>query len=126
MPHDDAVTVGQICDAARRIIRFCSGLDRAGFMADELRQSAIERQLFIIGEAVAGRLSKQFKDAHPDIAWAEMTRMRNILAHGYDFVNLDIIWQTVVEDIPALITTLDPIVGSVDGPTEIDHDDIYR
>lgn len=109
MPHDDGITISQICDAARRIHRFRDGLDRDAFMSDDLRQSAIERQLFIIGEAVASRLSAEFMDAHPEMEWASMKGMRNILAHGYDFVSLDIVWQTITQDIPDLLTSLEPL-----------------
>lgn len=109
MPRDDDITIGQICDAARRILRFADGLTREAFLADELRQSAIERQLFIVCEAVAGRLSDAFRTAHPEIEWAAMRRMRNILAHSYDFVNLDIVWQTIDEDIPRLLSTLESL-----------------
>ena len=109
MPHDDSITIGQICDAMRRIQRFAAGLDRDAFMTDELRQSAIERQLFIVCEAVVSRLSSEFKATYPDIEWSNIKRMRNILAHAYDFVNLDIVWQTVTEDIPKLLTAFEPL-----------------
>jgi uncharacterized protein with HEPN domain len=75
-------------------------------MLDELRQSAVEWQLFIIGEAVASRLSEEYKASHPSIEWRSIKRMRNILAHGYDFVNLDIIWQTIHDDIPHMLYML--------------------
>ena len=45
--------------------------------------------------------------------------MRNRLIHGYDFVDYDILWQTVEEDLPALVAALEPVVTppSEDGKT---------
>jgi uncharacterized protein with HEPN domain len=39
--------------------------------------------------------------------------MRNRLIHGYDFVDYDILWQTVKEDLPPLVAVLEPLVAGL-------------
>lgn len=95
--------------AARRIQTYIEGVDRATFEQDSMLQDAVLRRLEIMGEA-ARRVSQAFKDAHPDIPWRDLIGTRNILIHQYDRVNFDIIWDTVQNDLPALIDQLAPLV----------------
>jgi uncharacterized protein with HEPN domain len=67
------------------------------------------RNLEIIGEA-ARQIPREVKAAHPDLPWTEMQTMRNIVIHEYHGVNLQIIWQTVKEDLPALVPLLEKIL----------------
>jgi uncharacterized protein with HEPN domain len=69
----------------------------------------ILREMTIIGEA-ARRLSQPFMDAHPEIPFAGMISMRNALVHDYDDVRLQWVWATVKEDLPGLLTTLEPLL----------------
>jgi len=50
----------------------------------------------------------------PDIPFAKMTSMRNRLIHAYFDVNLDIVWTTVTEDLPALLPALDSALAQLD------------
>jgi uncharacterized protein with HEPN domain len=54
-----------------------------------------------IGE-LAGHLSDGFKSKHPEMPWREMKDMRNIAAHGYGNFDINKLWETITEDIPAL------------------------
>lgn len=67
------------------------------------------RELLIVGEA-AKRMSDEFKAAHPDIPWRQMSGMRDILVHAYDHVDLDEVWRVVTEDLQELIAALERIV----------------
>jgi uncharacterized protein with HEPN domain len=55
----------------------------------------------VIGEA-AGRLPQEFKDQYPGIEWRDVVAFRNILVHSYFSVKLDIVWETIQYDVPAL------------------------
>ena len=68
-------------------------------MADDKTQSAVMRQLEIIGEATK-RLSEEFRRVHPDLPWREMAATRDRLVHGYFTVKLDIVWNVVEKDLP--------------------------
>lgn len=70
---------------------------------------AVTKSIEIIGEAAA-RISGEFRAAHPEIPWADAVGMRNRLVHGYFEINLDIVWATAAEDVPALASLLRRIV----------------
>ena len=67
----------------------------------------------IIGEA-AGKVSPECRSACPTIPWADITAMRNRLIHAYFDINLDIVWQTVTEELPPLVAELEKILSSRD------------
>ena len=64
----------------------------------------------IIGEA-AGNVTDECREHMPQISWPNIIGMRNRLVHAYFDINLDILWKTVIEDIPPLIAELEKIVG---------------
>ena len=88
---------------ARLILRFVEEVDADSFRGDLLTQSAVLHQMTILGEAVKW-LSATFRAQHPHIAWSDVARMRDRLIHGYDTVDLDIVWDTATEDIPVLLS----------------------
>jgi len=63
----------------------------------------------IIGEA-ANRVSKTGQKQLSQVPWPQIIGMRNRLIRGYDVVDLDLVWQTVTEELPPLITILEKIV----------------
>jgi uncharacterized protein with HEPN domain len=76
-------------------------------------RSAIERQLEIIGEA-ARRVSPEFQRAHLEIAWRNITGLRNILAHEYGEIKVDRIWLIATTNVVELIRLLDPLIPPID------------
>jgi uncharacterized protein with HEPN domain len=40
-----------------------------------------------------------------------MARLRDVLIHRYDVIDLQIVWEVATEDIPVLIERLDPIIA---------------
>lgn len=101
--------VGDILECISRIQRYTQGLGFAEFENDEKTIDAVTRNLEIIGEA-ARQVPARIKEDHPNIPWIEMLTMRNIVIHEYHGVNLDIIWQTVTEDLPPLVPLLQKIL----------------
>lgn len=83
------------------------------FRHDRMRQDAVIRRLEIIGEA-AGRIMKsdrRFAETLPELPLREAYEMRNFISHGYDAVDLGIVWDTITNDIPALRHALDLIMA---------------
>jgi uncharacterized protein with HEPN domain len=115
MWRDDAYLL-DILNAARRVVRYAEDLSWERFRDDSLMQDAILRNLQIIGEA-AQRISPELKSRHPQIPWAPMAGMRNRLVHEYFRLDLERIWQTVREDVPVLMTSIEPLVP----PPEVDE-----
>jgi uncharacterized protein with HEPN domain len=103
--RDDA-TLLDIVNAARLVVEWTSGLAKDAFLADRRTQSAVERQLEILGEATK-RLSMDFREQHPHIPWRQIAGLRDVLIHRYDDVNLDILWETVAVAVPSLLTALE-------------------
>ena len=95
--------------AARLILRFVEETDEDAFRTDLLTQSAVLHQMIILGEAVK-RLSATFRVQHPHIAWSDAARMRDRLVHGYDTVDLGIVWDTATEDVPLLLSRIEPLL----------------
>jgi uncharacterized protein with HEPN domain len=73
-------------------------------------QLAVVRLLEIIGEA-ATRTTEAIREEHPAIPWRQISGMRNRLIHGYDSVDLDIVWSVLTGDLPDLVAQLDAIVN---------------
>ena len=70
---------------------------------------SLVRLLEIVGEA-ANCVSADFREQHPHIPWKKMIELRNRLIHGYFDINLDIVWDTVLEDLPPLVADLEKII----------------
>jgi uncharacterized protein with HEPN domain len=88
---------------------FTAGIDKDTFFSDHKTQAAVIRCLEVMGEAVK-RLSVDVQNKYLDIPWSKLAKMRDVLIHAYDRVNLDIVWDTVHNDIPALILAIESIV----------------
>jgi uncharacterized protein with HEPN domain len=112
MPHPDHVYLADILDAARLIQEFLAGIDREQFLRDPLRESAVIRQLEIIGEA-AKQVSADFRHRHDRIPWRNMAGMRDVLIHAYRGVDLEQVWTAATVSVPALIPVLEPFLPAV-------------
>jgi len=106
MKRDEAVLL-DLVRAARLVLEFKQGIDKATFLEDLKTQSSVLHQLMVMGEA-AKRLSDDFRDQHPEIPWRLIAGMRDNLIHGYDIVDLEEVWKTVDRDVPQLLAWLEP------------------
>ena len=100
MNERDALFLGHLLDAAADIEAFTAEGHKA-FMADRKTQSAVIRQLEIIGEAVKN-LSVALTQSEPAIPWRQIAGARDRLIHAYFSVDLDAVWSMVQQDLPAL------------------------
>ena len=82
-------------------IRKYSVEGRERFEKDELVQNWILRHLEIIGEA-AGNVSLATRKKAVGVPWQEIIGMRNILAHEYFGIDLEIIWNVVEKELSKL------------------------
>ena len=108
MQKDDAYLLDML-NAARKIRAFSADLSRESFDHSELHQYALVRLIEIIGEA-ARRVSEEGKQSYPQIAWKQISGMRNRIVHDYTRIDLELVWQTIQFDIPSLIVQLEPLV----------------
>jgi uncharacterized protein with HEPN domain len=93
-----------IIDAIQRINRHIGTMDLDTFLRDEKTQDAVIRNLEIIGEAARNieRYHPDFAAEHAFVPWGIAYEMRNVLAHGYFMVDLEIVWKTIHNDLPVL------------------------
>jgi uncharacterized protein with HEPN domain len=88
------------------------GKTRDDLQTDRMLNLALVRLLEIVGEA-ASRTPPDERAQYPEIPWSQIVGLRNRLIHGYDSVDLEILWQIVNRDLPPLIAVLEQIVTSV-------------
>jgi len=115
MPRDPRAFVWDVRSAADKIASFVRGKTVDEFVRDDLLNSAVERQLEIIGEAL-----NQLTKAAPDMAGRiedlpKIVGLRNILIHGYAIVKRELLWRAVQENLPQLRTTVDRLLESAEG-----------
>ncbi len=92
---------------------FVAGMDFDAFADNEEKTLAVVHALQIVGEA-ASKLPRSITRLHPEIPWAKMTGMRNFIVHGYFLVDLEIVWRTVKEDLPALRVTISQLLADLE------------
>jgi uncharacterized protein with HEPN domain len=112
MWRDEALLL-DILLAARDALEFSRDLTRESFASSKLHQHAIVRVLGIVGEA-AGKVSREFRDAHPEVPWKQIVGLRNRLIHDYTNVDLARVWEVVTEHVPELIARIEPLVPPPD------------
>ena len=113
MPHPDESYLRDVLDAARLIRQFVEGVDLESFRADPMRNSAVIRQLEIMGEATK-QLSLPLRQANPDIRWRTIAGMRDVLIHGYRGVDLAEVYKAATVSIPDLIPRFERILAGID------------
>ena len=104
---------------AARIQHILACIEKIQYLAKQLHtqdrfeqmwveQDAIIRNLEVIGEASVN-ISADLKQRYPDVLWAEMKGMRNVIVHRYFGVELHRIWNTVINDIPLVKAQIEQI-----------------
>jgi uncharacterized protein with HEPN domain len=102
MERDARAFLWDIQQAVIAIQEFTRGMDSTSYADSALVRSAVERQFEIIGEAL-NRLAKAAPDLAQEIPnLREIVGFRNILIHGYAFVDHGRVWQISVEFVPEL------------------------
>lgn len=93
------------------------------FLADKRTQQAVIMSLIVIGEAATKVMDGyvEFTQAHADVPWRSMRNMRNRMAHGYFDINLDVVWETVQEWLPALLQQLPAVRQDADDEDRNDN-----
>ena len=99
MKRDLGLFIEDILESIKNIEEFTKGLNKEKFSKDNLRQSAVIRQLEIIGEAVKN-IPSSFREKYPNIPWKDIAGFRDILSHTYFGVSIDRVWNIIEKDLP--------------------------
>jgi len=97
---DEKVYIEQMLDSVAKIEAFTRDMNKENFMKDAKTQSAVIMQLTVIGELVK-KVSQNTKDLSK-IPWKEIAGFRDRAIHHYFGMDLNVIWDTVVLDVPVL------------------------
>lgn len=71
------------------------------FFEDQEKQDAVLRRLELLGEA-AKRVPLDARALEPKIPWKQIAGLRDVLIHDYDRVDLELVWNVIINDLPAL------------------------
>ena len=102
----DDIRLLHLREAAATALRFAEGRTRSDLDDDEMLRLALTKLVEIVGEA-AKQVSAEGRADYPAVPWSAAARMRDRLVHHYFDIDLDVLWATVNEDLPALLTALD-------------------
>lgn len=84
---------------------------RDAFYADEMAQFALIRVYEVVGEIVK-RLPADLRQSNPQIDWRKLAGFRDFLAHNYDEIILEFVWQAV-DDLPALREAVEALLANL-------------
>lgn len=91
---------------------FTRGMTADQFSVDRKTIKAVVRCLEVIGEA-SNKISQDIRRKYPDVPWAEIIGMRNRLIHEYFGVDIDVLWQTIQEDLEPLYILIKKIFAEL-------------
>lgn len=97
--------ISDIRDAMENARSFVAGMAFSDFVDDARTVMAVERAIIVIGEA-SRNVPDEVRQRFPDIPWADMVGMRNLVAHVYFRVNRETVWKTVTAVIPELLPSI--------------------
>lgn len=111
MRPEAAAFLWDVRNAADRVGAFIEGVTRDEYLGDELRRSAVERQLEILGEVLNNlrRVDAETAALIPEIQ--RIIGLRNVLAHGYAVVDDTVVWAAATSRVPELRARVDWLLG---------------
>lgn len=97
---NDKTYIANILDSIQKVEEFVKEASKEDFLNNQMMQSATILQLALIGEE-ANKISKETK-SKIDLAWKEIIGFRNMAFHEYMNLELNIVWDTIKNDVPEL------------------------
>jgi len=111
-PRDYHDYLEDICQAARKALEFVEGVGYDDFVADDKTVYAVIRALEIVGEAT-NKIPQEVRDRYPQIPWRSMAGIRDKLVHDYVNVSLEVVWNTLTEDLPSLLPMIEHVIDEM-------------
>jgi uncharacterized protein with HEPN domain len=122
MKKDDTVYLDHISICIEKINRYTGEADYESFLKNEILQDAIIRLMGIIGEA-STKISNDLKLKYNNVSWADIKGMRNRIIHDYFNVRLDVVWNTIKNELPVLSSQITQILNEKRDQTKLNFDD---
>jgi uncharacterized protein with HEPN domain len=109
----DKIRLQHIADAISEIEQYLDKVNFAAFTENSMMRFACIKQLEIIGEA-SNHISKEMKKTFSEIEWQQIAGMRNVFIHEYFGVDLNLVWDIIVNDLPLLRQKITDILLIID------------
>ncbi len=107
--HESLPYLEHMVDAINDIGSFTKGLTKSQFLKNKLRQSAVIRQLEIIGEA-SKNLPENFRQKYDEVEWKKIAGTRDKIIHHYFGIDLNTVWDIIEKDLPDLKSKINAIL----------------
>ena len=109
-PENNPVRLRHMLDYAQDARRSAIGPSRESFQNDRTVQLAVDKAIITIGEA-ANHVTPDVQRAHAEAPWSDIIGMRHRLVHRYFKTELDVLWDTVIDYLPALVADVERILA---------------
>ena len=109
MSRDSLLFLEDIQKDCDKVVRYTEGRSKDDVFKDDVRLDAVLLNLHVIGEAVK-KLLVDLRSRHPQVAWREIAGLRDFISHAYFVLDLDIGWDAIKNDVPALLDAVRRII----------------
>lgn len=111
MKKNNTLFLTHILDSIRAIENFVQDTPtKELFISSRKTSDAVLRNFGVIGEA-ANNMEDAYIEQHPSVAWDKTIAMRNIVIHEYFGVDLNLVWDTIVEDPPSFKAQIEALLN---------------
>src|SRR5690554_5296941 len=115
MKHRDLQLLKKIIAECNDVLRYTNEVKKEGFLQNDVYQKATAMSLLNIGEH-ANIVSRDLWTNYPNIQWRKIVDLRNLVAHGYGEIKMELVWNLSQNEVPQLIAQLTEIINELTEP----------